>query len=316
MRTAALVALGALVGGLIGGLMIYFFVQDTLQPGVRSTGGSRSQADAVSPTRLSDGAAGPSASQTAQTSEWGPLIASANSLVAARKPQEAQELYLAVLLIEPTHQAAMRGLVRVVRLMSGGDPAVLRRQAEEYRGAIARGLETDEHYTAPAMELLARASLQAAAELQRSGRRGGRQAPAGATDARRSQSQPKDPRAVATPPPKAKPPAKPATSAAKNPPKVSTPEISRPAAPSPIPPVNVNEPFFVVAVGPIASGERASAITAELTIAGFAARVRQQEAGGYVITLGPYRESEARRAAAYVRSRFGQALPVTLTPAQ
>lgn len=78
--------------------------------------------------------------------------------------------------------------------------------------------------------------------------------------------------------------------------------------------MNVNEPFFVVAVGPIASGDQASAITAELTIAGFAARVRRQEAGDYVITLGPYRESEARRAAVYVKSRFGQGLPVALTP--
>jgi len=37
---------------------------------------------------------------------------------------------------------------------------------KEYRRAIAGGLETEEHYTAPAMELLLRATLQAAGESQ------------------------------------------------------------------------------------------------------------------------------------------------------
>lgn len=223
----------------------------------------RDQADGTSLNPRPGVAKNPVPHQATQASEWGALIASANSLVGSGKPQEAQELYLAVLLMEPSHQAAMRGLVRVVRLMSRGDPAALRRQAEEYRRAIAQGLETEEHYTGPAMELLARA----------------------------------------------RPPAKSTTSAAKIPPKPAAPETSRPPASSPIPPLNVNEPFFVVAVGPIASGDQASAITAELTIAGFAARVQRQEAGGYVITLGPYRESEARRAAVMSSPASGKVCP-------
>lgn len=301
-NTAAVVALSVLLGGLVGGLVIYLVVQDALQPGPRP-GNSRDQADGTSLNPRPGVAKNPVPRQAIQAGEWGALIASANSLVASGKLQEAQELYLAVLLMEPSHRAAMRGLVRVVRLSSRGDATALRRQAEEYRRAIAQGLETEEHYTGPAMELLARASLQAAAELQRSRRRGERPPPAQSADTARSQS--KAPPADAKPR-RARPPAKPTTSAAKIPPK--------PAAPSPIPPVNVNEPFVAVAVGPIASGEQASAITADLTIAGFAARVQRQEAGGYVITLGPYRESEARRAAAYVTSRFGQGLPVVLTP--
>jgi hypothetical protein len=69
-----------------------------------------------------------------------------------------------------------------------------------------------------------------------------------------------------------------------------------------------------VVIGPVASSDQASAITGELTLAGYAARLRRQGAGSYVITLGPYRQSEAARAAGYVRSRFGQ-VAVSLTPA-
>jgi len=71
----------------------------------------------------------------------------------------------------------------------------------------------------------------------------------------------------------------------------------------------------MVTLGPIASGERASQIAAELTVAGFSARVQRREEGGYQITLGPYRESEARRAANHVRVRFAD-VPVALVPAQ
>lgn len=166
----------------------------------------RDQADGTSLNPRPGVAKNPVPHQATQASEWGALIASANNLVGSGKPQEAQELYLAVLLMEPSHQAAMRGLVRVVRLMSRGDPAALRRQAEEYRRAIAQGLETEEHYTGPAMELLARASLQAAAELQRSGRRGERPPPAQSADTARSQS--KAPPADAATPRRARPPAK------------------------------------------------------------------------------------------------------------
>lgn len=78
--------------------------------------------------------------------------------------------------------------------------------------------------------------------------------------------------------------------------------------------MNVNEPFVTVVIGPVASSEQASAITGELTIAGYSARLRRQSAGSYMITLGPYRQSEAARAAGYVRNRFGQNVQVSLTP--
>lgn len=164
MRNAAVVALSALLGGLVGGLVIYLVVQDALQLGPRP-GNPRDQADGTSLNPRPGVAKNPVPHQATQASEWGALIASANSLVGSGKLQEAQELYLAVLLMEPSHQAAMRGLVRVVRLMSRGDPAALRRQAEEYRRAIAQGLETEEHYTGPAMELLARARPPAKSTL-------------------------------------------------------------------------------------------------------------------------------------------------------
>ncbi|HEU5299608.1 MAG TPA: hypothetical protein VFW08_08950, partial [bacterium] len=79
-------------------------------------------------------------------------------------------------------------------------------------------------------------------------------------------------------------------------------------------PLDPTEPFLTVTVGPIASGERASLIAADLTVAGFSARAQRQSGGAYIILLGPYRVSEARRAANYVRSRFGQEAPVALMP--
>jgi cell division protein FtsN len=236
----------------------------------------------------------------AQSSDWRTLLTNAGKLAAAGKLREAQEAYLAVLLVDPNHEAAMRGLVRVVRTMARGDRAALRRQAEEYRRAIAGGLETEEHYTAPAMELLLRATLQAAGEIQPSAR------PA----VRRASPQPTAPPAERQPAqkPKTQPPAKPR-------PTSPLPEPARPAPPPPSPPLDANEPFFTVAVGPISSGDLASTISAELTIAGFSARVQRQGVGSYLITLGPYRQSEARRAADYVRSRFGRDVPIALAPA-
>ncbi len=313
MRNAVVVALSALLGGLIGGLVIYLVVQDALQPGRRPAGDPRQPSESVGPNSRRVTTSSPASRQAAQNSEWASLLASANSLVATGKLQEAQELYLTVLLVEPSHQAAMRGLVRVVRLISRGDKGALRRQAQEYRQAIAQGLETEEHYTAPAMELLARASLEAAGEAPPA-RPAERQPRAGTADASRTQS--RAPRTATPPTPRARPPVKIPRESPPRPQTSTPPQTSRPAAPPSIPPVNVNEPFFVVAVGPIASGERASAIIAELTVAGFSARASRQDGGSYLITLGPYRESEAKRAAAYVKSRFGEALPVVLTPAR
>jgi cell division protein FtsN len=265
-------------------------------------------------------------SQASAGSEWTSTLSAAKQDIAAGRLREAQEEYLSILLIEPTHEDAMRGLVRVVGLIAKGDPAALRRQAEEYRRAIALGMETEEHYTAPAMELLARASLQAApagAEAPTSAPEGPRitRPPAASRPAPNpppvtSPAQPKPPRPAPTPPPSRPQRPSPATP----PPSARPPAAARPAPsaaqPAPPPPaaLNVNEPFVTVVIGPFGSSERASAVTGELTISGYAARVRRQGEGSYLITLGPYRKSEAERAAAFVKSRFGANVPVALSP--
>src|SRR3990170_2633539 len=190
----------------------------------------------------------------------------------------------------------MRGLVRVVGLIAKGDRAALRRQAEEYRRAVTLGVETEEHYTAPAMELLARASLQAAGVRRGALPPSPRPAPPPAPATPRVRPSPAPRPEPATPPRSASPPARPQRPAPAPAPQAPPPSPP-PAPPAPPAAVNVNEPFVTVVIGPFGSSDRASAITGELTIAGYAARLRREGAGGYVIQLGPYRPSEAARAA-------------------
>src|SRR3990172_4948331 len=135
MRTAFLAAFSALLGGLVGGLLIYLAVHD---------GGGQLRGGPTGPEPSSQGdeaAVAPASPQVAQSSDWRTLLTNAGKLAAAGKLREAQDAYLAVLLVDPNHEAAMRGLVRVVRTMARGDRAALRRQADEYRRAIAGGLD-------------------------------------------------------------------------------------------------------------------------------------------------------------------------------
>jgi hypothetical protein len=241
-----------------------------------------------------------------------------------------------VLLVNPDDQEAMQGLVRVRRLLARNNAAALRRQATTYRRTITQGKETEEHYTAVAMDLLAVASLQAAAELEDSSAKfrpvvirpqstapkpsptaSKREAPRPKpqlTSSRpepRSQSKPREVvrrgearskvpgPAPAAPKPVQKPPSPPAPPA--------------PLTVEPEPPVDMNEPFVTITVGPIASEAQASSITTELTVAGYVARMRWSGAE-YHITLGPYRRSVAERIASRIRLRVKQGIPVSLNP--
>ncbi len=80
--------------------------------------------------------------------------------------REAQDEYLRMLRDHPADAEAMPGLVAVRRWLAGDDPAVLRRQASAYQQMVARGVAPPDHYSRKAMELLASASLQAAAAVE------------------------------------------------------------------------------------------------------------------------------------------------------
>lgn len=82
--------------------------------------------------------------------------------------REAQDEYLGILvsLGSPDDEAAMRGLITARRRLANDDPALLRRQAQSYLRAIEQGVETDEHYTRRALQVLAQASLAAALEIE------------------------------------------------------------------------------------------------------------------------------------------------------
>jgi hypothetical protein len=96
----------------------------------------------------------------------GAKYASARILTASGRLREAQDEYLRILQTSPADSTAMRELVGVRRRLAADDPALLRRQATVYRQAIARKVETPEHYSRDSMELLASASLQAAAAIE------------------------------------------------------------------------------------------------------------------------------------------------------
>jgi len=85
---------------------------------------------------------------------------------------------------------------------------------------------------------------------------------------------------------------------------------------TPQPSLDVNEPFFVITIGPISDANRASEIAADLTVAGYAARVSRPGGGSsYFIILGPYRQSVVDTIVKTIRARFGAGLPVAVTPA-
>lgn len=262
----------------------------------------------------------------------GDALASARVLVAAGRLRDAQDEYVQVLLIAPDNEEAWRELVEVRRRLARDDAALLRRQAAAYRRAIARGEETEEHYTVPAMRILAQASLIAAQEIEE-GQPGlsppvaqpaplrptpspaptvrveetARPAPAPRPSPRTTRRRPTPrptPRQVSTPVPR---------SPVTPPPVIVTPA---PATPTAQPSLDVNEPFFLIQIGPLSDANRAAEIAADLTVAGYSARVSRPGGGtSYFITLGPYRRSVVDAIVKSIRSRFGSGLPVAVTPA-
>lgn len=92
--------------------------------------------------------------------------ANARLLAASGRLREAQDAYLEILQNNSFDPVAMAGLVAVRRQLAADDPAALRRQAAEYRQAIARRGETPEHYSRNSLEILAAASARAAAVIE------------------------------------------------------------------------------------------------------------------------------------------------------
>ncbi|MGQ0551158.1 MAG: SPOR domain-containing protein [Armatimonadota bacterium] len=259
---------------------------------------------------------GPRSTRVAETPprEDGDLSsAAAWRLLNAGRLRQAQEEFLQLRLISPTHGDAMRGLVIVRRRLAGDDPVVLRRQAAAYQQAIARRVETEEHFTAEAMAVLAQANLIAAEEIEAERART-QPTRVGATSgpSPRVQSTP-SPRAQATPAPSPRvqttPVPSPRAQTSPSPPPVAQPVPTppqtppRPGTPAPQatavePPVDVNEPFLVVRIGPISDAGRVSEIMGELTLSGYSAGVsrRDEPVSFQVVSETLVREVAERRA--------------------
>ena len=92
--------------------------------------------------------------------------ATARMLATSGRLHEAQDAYLEILQTNPVDPGAMEGLVAVRRQLAADDPAALRREAAAYRQVLARGGETPEHYSRDSLEILAVASLRAAAAIE------------------------------------------------------------------------------------------------------------------------------------------------------
>ena len=340
MRTFIAVLLGSLIGAVIGGLILTLAVSrwDLIRSGVPGLGRPPDERG-IPPDPLSAPPTipGDSGLVTAPSSNEpgapGLRYAEAKQLLNAGRPQEAQDAYLALLLVDPVDQEALRGLVAVRRKMAGDDPAKLRRQAAAYEQAITRGTETEEHYTTEVMEILARACRLSASQIE--SERGISAQPAPAPRAAVQPTPPPTPqprvtartartpkpaatapqvRRRATPRPTRRPVLTPVLRSPATPPPVTITPTR--AAPTPQPSLDVNEPFFLIQIGPISDANRASEIAADLTVAGYAARVSRPGGGSsYFITLGPYRRSVVDTIVKTIRGRFGAGLPVAVTPA-
>jgi len=280
-RTVAVVIASAVLGGLVGGAVV-FLLADGLTGRTGKPSASRQPSAAASKVPSAP-SSGPASKQASAGSEWSSPLASAKQMVAAGRLREAQEEYLSILLIEPTHEEAMRGLVRVVGLIAKGDRAALRRQAEEYRQAVALGIETEEHYTAPAMELLRRASLQAAGERVPPAPRTAVPEPAAATSKTsqpQARSRPEQPGGVSSQAqqparsPATQPQRPPARDVPANPTPTTGPEAPGAATASQVPETTpeARGPLVLLQIGPVSSAV-ATEILGELTLAGFTARV-------------------------------------------
>ncbi|MDR7465583.1 MAG: hypothetical protein QN209_12975, partial [Armatimonadota bacterium] len=240
MRTYLAVVISAFLGAVIGGLILLVGVSqwETLRSSLprleRGPGGVGTLPAPIPPT-LPPGDLGlPGLPPAAPTTGPDPLYAEAKRLLNAGRLQEAQETYLALLLVDPLDQEAMRGLVTVRRRMARDDPELLRRQAATYQDAVTRGVETEEHYTIPTMELLAKASLLAAAEVEQER---GVPPPAAQRPPAQPSPPPPPPAVQPTSPPQAAPPAPPTARARPTPasrPRV-TPRPTRRAVATPRP---------------------------------------------------------------------------------
>lgn len=331
MRTYIAVVISAFLGAVIGGLIFILalsrwdMIRSTFS-GFERPSGQRGVAGPPSVPPTIPGAPGLGLPGTEVAGQPAVRSEEARQLLASGRVQEAQDAYLTSLLLDPLDQVALKGLVSVRRRLARNDPALLRRQAATYEQAASEGGQTAEHYTPEAMELLAQASLLAAKEIESErGIRAQPVPPARPTPLRTVTRRPPPapptltPRPVRTPRPRATPSsprllATPAPAPTPRPPVPSPAPTPPRVPPTPQPSLDVNEPFVLIVIGPIAEATRASEIAADLTVAGYAARVSRRESGAHFITLGPYRRSTAEGIVRTVRARLG-GLPVALTPA-
>lgn len=346
MRVYVPVLISVLLGAVVGGLLFLLplvrqnnsrpagrQVQGAAQPTPARTIGSTptrvptpTRTEAARPLPTASVQAAPPSSPDAGGDAAGDALRSAQRLLAAGRLQEAQDEFIQVLLVAPDSEEAWIGLVQIRRRLARDDPGLLRRQAAAYQRAIARGEETDEHYTATAMRILAQASVQAAQEIERgippSSEGPGptsivlEATPASPTAASSPAARPVPeltPRPRATRRPTPRPTTRVAETATPTP---RAPGVAQTAVPTPQPSLDESEPFFLIQIGPVYDANRASEIAAELTVSGYAARVSRPGGGSfYFITLGPYRRSAVEAIVNSIRRRFGSGLPVAVTPA-
>lgn len=101
-------------------------------------------------------------------------LAAAGTMLAAGNLHGAQHEYLTILLsMAPDSAQAWRGLAALHRRRAAESPAELRRQANAYRLMIRNGMEMDEHYSPRALEVLAKATVLAAREVEDTSRETG-----------------------------------------------------------------------------------------------------------------------------------------------
>ncbi|MGH2453894.1 MAG: hypothetical protein ACRDF5_09045 [bacterium] len=228
------------------------------------------------------------------------LEAAAELLVAGRL-REAQDEYVQVLLLAPDSVEGWAGLLRVRRLLAKDDPTVLRRQAGTYRRAIARGEETEEHYTIAAMRVLAEASERAAQGLEQARRPSPRGLGASPIVLAATPPPTARPRPAATPRrPTPRPAARAAAPTARPTPK-ATPKLT-PVTPEAVP---RGEPLYVGRTGPIVTFPQANEVHRALTAAGYTVYLSAFEGTSlYQITFGPYPKSVTDAIVRFLTSRF------------
>ncbi len=334
---------GFLVGGFLAGILVGWAVLGLAPgPSPRPTSQPTSPASRLTPPASQSAPPGsqltvPTNQPTPLTSQPGvgdPSEAARQKLLAGRI-EEAQNDYLQLLLSGPYRNdpRVLQVLATIRRRLAHDDPALLRRQAAGYREAIAQKVETDQHYTPEAMELLAQACFIAAKELE--GQTSAKTQPPGSVAAvqpsptsesakaavpsptpqpgsssQRPSNSGKRPTRKPTPTvtPKKNPTPPPTTQATAPPAATATPEApnSTSQAPSPTPTPalrDVNAPLYVVQVGPISEAERATAtgIAGVLTNAGFAPQVsRRSEPELYRVLSDPLAPAAAERRASFL----------------